>query len=134
MIADNPVFVPPFLGTRIAKGIPLDDVLAYLNETALFRNQWGYRPDKGEKDDEFKERVRAELRACASMRAKAQDVLVPQVAWGYFAVNSDGNDPGIGFWSDVDRATLSNGARYASRFPRQRESPAISVHRRLLPL
>ncbi|MDA8291981.1 MAG: methionine synthase [Actinomycetota bacterium] len=27
---DNPVFVPPFVGTRIAKGIPLDDLLSYL--------------------------------------------------------------------------------------------------------
>src|SRR5207302_912735 len=37
---DNTVFKPPFLGSRVAKGIPLDDIAAYLNETALFRNQW----------------------------------------------------------------------------------------------
>ena len=26
--------------------IPLDDIAAYVNETALFRNQWQFRPDK----------------------------------------------------------------------------------------
>ena len=44
--ADNPVFTPPFLGSRVAKGIALDDIAAYLNLTALFRNQWGFRPLK----------------------------------------------------------------------------------------
>ena len=60
--ADNPVFVPPFSGTRVAKGIPLDDIAEYLNLTALFRNQWGFRPENGEDDAEFKDRVKATLR------------------------------------------------------------------------
>ena len=53
--ADNPLFVPPFVGTRVAKGIPLDDIAEYLNLTALFRNQWGFRPENGEDDNEFKD-------------------------------------------------------------------------------
>src|SRR5207237_115388 len=60
---DNPVFEPPFLGARVAKGIPLDDIAAYLNETALFRNQWQFRPEGGESDEEFKARIRPVLRA-----------------------------------------------------------------------
>ncbi len=49
--ADNEIFVPPFLGSKVIKGIPLDEIAAFLNETALFRTQWGFRPDKatGEK-------------------------------------------------------------------------------------
>src|SRR6202007_1710054 len=42
--ADNPVFAPPFLGPRHAKGISLDEIAEYVNETALFRNQWQSRP------------------------------------------------------------------------------------------
>ena len=42
---------PPFVGTRVAKGIPLDDIAEYLNLTALFRNQWGFRPENGEDDN-----------------------------------------------------------------------------------
>src|SRR5205807_9294521 len=56
--ADNQVFVPPFVGSEVVKGIALDDIASYLNETALFRNQWGFRPEKGERDDDFKARVR----------------------------------------------------------------------------
>ena len=43
---DNQVFVPPFLGSKVVKGIPLDDIAAYINETALFRNQWQFRPER----------------------------------------------------------------------------------------
>ncbi len=43
---DNPVFEPPFLGSKVVKGIPLDDIAGYINETALFRNQWQFRPEK----------------------------------------------------------------------------------------
>jgi 5-methyltetrahydrofolate--homocysteine methyltransferase len=120
VVSDNPVFPPPFLGTRVAKGIPLDEVRAHLNETALFRNQWGYRPNAGEADEEFKARVRAELRSRLD-EAKAEDVLVPQVVWGYFAAGSD-NDDLVAF-SDTSRSAEK--ARF--HFPRQREHPYLCI-------
>jgi len=100
---DNPIFVPPFLGTRVAKGISIDDIVGYLNLTALFRNQWGYRPDKSvsETDSDFKERISAVLRDELD-KAKAKDLLVPQVAWGYFAANSEGDD--LVLWNDETRS------------------------------
>src|SRR5260370_30934139 len=59
---DVKVFTPPFLGSRVAKGIVLDEIAAYVNETALFRNQWQFRPEKHdgrpEPDAEFKARIR----------------------------------------------------------------------------
>ena len=63
--ADNPLFTPPFVGSRVAVGIPLDDVAEYLNLTALFRNQWGFRPENGENDTEFKDRVKADAARAA---------------------------------------------------------------------
>ena len=120
VVSDNPVFPPPFLGTRVAKGIPLDDVRAYLNETALFRNQWGYRPNPDEADEEFKARVRAELRSRLD-EAKAEDVLVPQVVWGYFAAGSDNDD--LVVFSDTSRSAEK--ARF--HFPRQREHPYLCI-------
>ena len=42
---DNRSSIPPFIGSRVAKGIALDDISSFLNLTALFRNQWGYRPE-----------------------------------------------------------------------------------------
>ncbi len=115
---DVPVFTPPFLGSRVAKGISLDEIAAYLNETALFRNQWQFRPEKGggENDEQFKERIRPVLREQLD-RAKAEGLLVPAVAWGYFAVNSQGDD--LVVWKDDDRS--QEWLRF--HFPRQRKAP-----------
>jgi 5-methyltetrahydrofolate--homocysteine methyltransferase len=88
--ADVEVFTPPFLGSRVAKGISIDDIAGFVNETALFRNQWGFRPDKTitESDTDFKDRIRAVLREQLD-EAKAEGWLVPAAVWGYFPVNTD---------------------------------------------
>jgi 5-methyltetrahydrofolate--homocysteine methyltransferase len=118
--ADNEVFKPPFLGARVVKGIAVDDIAAYLNETALFRNQWGFRPEKGETDDEFKTRIRAVLRQELA-RAKSRDLLVPQVVYGFFAANADGND--VVIWEDDTRT--AERARFS--FPRQQKEPWLCI-------
>ena len=43
VVTDNPVFRPPFVGSRVVKGLSIDEIAAYINETALFRNQWQFR-------------------------------------------------------------------------------------------
>jgi 5-methyltetrahydrofolate--homocysteine methyltransferase len=117
---DNPVPVPPFIGTRVEKGLPLDEIAKYINETSLFRNQWGYRPVEGETDALFKTRVRAVLRQQLAA-ARQSDVLRPAVAYGYFAANADGDD--LVIWSDEKRtAELTR-----LHFPRQEESPWLCV-------
>jgi 5-methyltetrahydrofolate--homocysteine methyltransferase len=118
--SDNTLFPPPFVGTRIAKGIALDDVAEYLNLTALFRNQWGFRPEDGEDDGAFKERVKATLREQLA-KAKEQDLLVPQVAYGHFAANAEGND--LIIWKDESRT--AEWMRFT--FPRQRKEPWLCI-------
>ena len=117
-----PIFKPPFLGSRVAKGIPLDDIAAYINETALFRNQWQFRPDKSlaETDTDFKERMRPTLRAELDI-AKAEGWLVPAVLWGYFPVNSEGNE--LVVWTDDDRRT----EQLRFTFPRQRDDRNLCI-------
>ena len=117
---DNPTFEPPFLGSRVAKGMAIDDIAAYLNETALFRNQWGFRPEGGEDDAAFKERVRGLLRDQLST-AKAGQLLVPQVAWGHFAANADGDD--LVLFKDETRT----GELMRYSFPRQTEAPWLCI-------
>ena len=117
---DNRLFTPPFVGSRVAKGMALDDIADYLNETALFRNQWGYRPDEGEDDPTFKDRIRSKLREELAT-AKAEQLLVPQVAWGHFAANADGDD--LVIWTDESRTTEQT--RFA--FPRQVEDPYLCI-------
>jgi 5-methyltetrahydrofolate--homocysteine methyltransferase len=116
----NEVFRPPFLGAKVVKGLPIDEIATYINETALFRNQWQYRPTDGETDEEFKTRIRAVLREQLGA-AKASGVLVPQVVYGYFAVNGDGND--LVVWSDESRTTEI--ARFS--YPRQRVAPFLCI-------
>jgi 5-methyltetrahydrofolate--homocysteine methyltransferase len=122
---DNVVFTPPFVGARVVKGIPLDDIAEYVNETALFRNQWQFRPEKlaegrPESDDEFKARIRPVFREQLAA-AKASGVLVPQVVYGYFPANGDGDD--LVVWSDESRTTEA--ARF--HFPRQKVAPFLCI-------
>ena len=120
VVTDNPVFIPPFLGSRISKGIALDDIATYLNKTSLFRNQWGFRPVDGENDTDFKERISVTLRDELD-KAKAKDVLIPQVAWGYYAANGDGDD--LVLWTDETRSAEL--MRFA--FPRQATEPFLCI-------
>ncbi|MEY2425157.1 MAG: 5-methyltetrahydrofolate--homocysteine methyltransferase, partial [Actinomycetota bacterium] len=120
VVSDNPVFTPPFLGSRIIKGIALDDIVGYINETALFRNQWQYRPEKGENDEDFKARIRPVFRERLA-EAKSLGLLVPQVAYGYFPANADGND--VIIWKDDDR----NAEWMRFSLPRQQKDPFMSI-------
>jgi 5-methyltetrahydrofolate--homocysteine methyltransferase len=91
-----------------------------VNETALFRNQWQYRPERGEDDEAFKARIRPQLRSLLA-EAKASGVLVPQVVYGYWPVNSDGQD--LVVWADAART--EEAARFT--FPRQRQEPWLCI-------
>jgi 5-methyltetrahydrofolate--homocysteine methyltransferase len=119
---DNKLFVPPFVGARVVKGLSIDDIAGYINETALFRNQWGYRPDKSinETDDDFRVRVRATLRDQLAT-AKAGDLLQPAVVYGYFPANSDGDE--LIIWTDEQRT--AERTRFA--FPRQTKAPYLDI-------
>ena len=117
---NNEIFTPPFLGTKVVKGIGLDEIAEYINETALFRNQWQYRPNEGENDAEFKDRIRPLLREQLAA-AKAGGYLVPQVVYGYFPVNADGND--LVVYTD-DTRTVEQ-ARF--HYPRQKVAPYLCI-------
>jgi len=122
---DNEIFTPPFLGSKIVKGIPIDDIAAYLNETGVFRHQWQYRPEQlpdgsTESDEQFKNRLRPKLRALLA-ECKAADLLVPQVVYGYFPANSDGND--LVIWTDETRTKEQTRFHY----PRQQKAPWMCI-------
>src|SRR5262245_14650265 len=117
---DVPIFAPPFLGARIAKGVALEEIAAYVNETALFRNQWQFRPEKPETDDEFKARIRPVFREQLAI-AHADGTLVPAVSWGYFPVNADGDD--LVVWTDDERRA----ERLRFSFPRQQKDRFLCI-------
>ncbi len=110
---DVPVPSPPFWGTRVVRGIPLDDVAAMLNRTALFRTQWQFdRSSLGEAEAAFRH---------VYALARAESLLVPQVVYGYFTCNADGND--------VLVYETANGSTVAARFqfPRQTRGRRLCI-------
>jgi len=122
VLADADIPTPPFWGSRVVKGIALDDISAWINETALFRNQWGFRPDKatGESDVEMRLRVRGTLKEQLAA-AKASGVLVPQVVYGFFPANADGDE--LVIWTD-ETATVE---RMRFPYPRQATAPFLCI-------
>jgi 5-methyltetrahydrofolate--homocysteine methyltransferase len=110
---DVPVPMPPFWGTRLHRGVALDEILPLLNTTALFRNQWGY----GRDDTEV---AAAALRQTVEL-ARTESLLAPQVAYGYFACNGDGDDVVIYDAPDSDTVV----ARWS--FPRQSSARRLCI-------
>jgi len=135
---DNPIPAPPFLGVRMVKGVPIDDVAAYLNETSLFRLQWQYLPEGARKnaqaarrgestsgkptesDEDFKERIRPILREQLDY-VRTNDLLMPASLYGFFPCNGDGRD--LVLWTDESRSE----ERLRMTYPRQSKDPYLCI-------
>ncbi|MFE7410815.1 methionine synthase [Streptomyces laurentii] len=83
--ADNPVPEPPFLGTKVVKGIQLADYASWLDENALFKGQWGLK-DKDLVESEGRPRLRGWLD-----RLQTDQLLEAAVVYGYFPCVSKGD-------------------------------------------
>jgi 5-methyltetrahydrofolate--homocysteine methyltransferase len=91
---DAAIPTPPFWGTRVVETISLDDVFAYVNEVALIRGQWQVRKGKLSEEEYqkfLKEKVLPDYEAL-KVRIKERGLLKPQVVYGYFPCQSDGNN------------------------------------------
>jgi 5-methyltetrahydrofolate--homocysteine methyltransferase len=114
----------PFLGDRIVEDIPLDQIYPYINLVALFRGQWGLK--KGDLSDAEYEKFLDEhawpVFERLAKQCKEERILRPQVVYGYFPANSDGDDLVVFDPKDHDREI----ERF--KFPRQgsRERLCIS--------
>ncbi|MCX5375085.1 methionine synthase [Streptomyces sp. NBC_00091] len=83
---DNPVPEPPFLGTRVVKGIQLKEYAGWLDEQALFKGQWGLK-EAGSIETEGRPRLRGWLD-----RMHTERLLEAAVVYGYFPCVSKGDD------------------------------------------
>ena len=118
---DNEIFVPPFTGARVVKGMPIDDIAGVSSTRPRCSATSGSSgPRSGEDDDEFKARIRPILREELA-KAKADDLLQPAVVYGYFPASGDGND--VVIWEDESRDREVT--RFA--FPRQRKAPFLCI-------
>ncbi|BAW06883.1 methionine synthase [Nocardia seriolae] len=94
--ADLPVPTPPFWGTRIIKGLAVNEYSGLLDERALFLGQWGLRGQRGGEGPSYEELVETEGRPRLRYwldRLIAEGVLQhAAVVYGYFPAVSEGDD------------------------------------------
>ncbi|MFJ7102925.1 methionine synthase [Streptomyces albogriseolus] len=92
---DNPVPTPPFRGTRVVKGIQLKEYASWLDETALFRGQWGLKQARTGDGPTYEELVETEgrprLRGLLD-RLQTENLLEAAVVYGYFPCVSKDDD------------------------------------------
>ncbi|MDP9268404.1 MAG: methionine synthase [Acidobacteriota bacterium] len=119
--------VPPFWGVRVKKDFDLRELFGYINETALFKNQWQL---KTASQADYKRLVEEKFRPILAKledEVAASGVFEPKVVYGWFPCQSDGNDviiyDGPESKREIERFT----------FPRQREGRRLSIADFFLP-
>jgi 5-methyltetrahydrofolate--homocysteine methyltransferase len=91
---DVDVPTPPFWGSRVVRGVTIDEVAPLVNEVALFKNQWGLVPGDltpAGYEELLDREARPVLREWVA-RAKAERVVTPAAVYGYYPANGDGDD------------------------------------------
>jgi 5-methyltetrahydrofolate--homocysteine methyltransferase len=89
--ANNPVPTPPFWGTRVVRDIPLDEIFDLLDLDELYRLQWGARGS----GEQYKSTVKDEFEPVLERLkkdAKKTGWIKPEIVYGYFPAQSQGND------------------------------------------
>ena len=93
VVADAPnIPTPPFWGVRVRKDYDLREVFRYINETALFKNQWQLKT--ASQSDYVRlvdEKFRPILQKLEDEVADS-GLFEPKVVYGYFPAQADGND------------------------------------------
>src|SRR5437588_7493817 len=105
---------PPFLGSRVVHDIPLQEVFAYINETALFKGQWQFKQGR-KPNEEYQAFVAEHVRPVyeeLKQRSEREGLLIPRAVYGYFHCQSAGNDLIV-----YDQTSKLELARFT--FPRQ---------------
>jgi len=96
---------PPFWGARALTALPLEEVLAMLDERQLFRLSWGAKAKLGAEWEQLRQEFGARLERMK--RETLEDPwLAPQSVYGYFPVLADGNDLVVFDPGDHEKAFL----------------------------
>ncbi|MBM0743682.1 methionine synthase [Phormidium sp. CLA17] len=117
---------PPFWGTQIlnAEDIPWDEIFWHLDLQALIAGQWQFRKPREQSKEEYDQFLQETVYPILERwktRIVAENLLQPQVIYGYFPCQSAGNsvhlyDPAI----DDDTAGGTSTPLVSWKFPRQK--------------
>ena len=119
----------PFYGVRVKKDYDLNEVFGYINETALFKNQWQLKTaSQGDYLRIVEEKYRPILNDLQT-EVINEGWFEPKVVYGYFPCHSEGND--LIVYSAPEEGWKPGEAlpEIAQRFtfPRQREGRKLCV-------
>ena len=93
VVGDAPnIPVPPFWGVRVKKDYELRELFPYINETALFKNQWQLKTASQEDYARLVEQKYRPIKKELEEEIIASSLFEPKVVWGYFPAQGDGND------------------------------------------
>ncbi|HTW57423.1 MAG TPA: methionine synthase [Terriglobales bacterium] len=137
VVGDAPdIPAPPFWGVRVRKDKDYDlrEVFDYINETALFKNQWQLKT--ASQSDYLRlveEKFRPILRKLEDEVAES-GLFEPKVVYGYFPAQGDGNDVVVYEPGDASAGLPRDSRRDAGAtellrftFPRQREGRRLCI-------
>jgi 5-methyltetrahydrofolate--homocysteine methyltransferase len=130
---------PPFWGVRV-KAYDVRDVFPYINETALFKNQWQLKTASQADYVRLVEEKFRPIKKKLEEEVAASGLFEPKVVYGYFPCQSDGNDvviysvPGTEYLGPGEGQNLqhrghggSQGEALRFTFPRQREGRRLCI-------
>jgi len=93
VVGDAPnIPTPPFWGVRVRKDFDLREIFQYINETALFKNQWQLKTASQQDYLRLVEEKFRPIKKQLEEEIIASGVFEPKVVYGYFPCQSDGND------------------------------------------
>src|SRR5437588_1444803 len=93
VVSDAPdIPTPPFWGVRVGKNFNLSELFPYINETALFKNQWQLKTASQEDYLRLVEQKFRPIKKELEEEIIASGVFEPKVVWGYFPAQGNGND------------------------------------------
>ncbi len=129
VVGDAPnIPVPPFWGVRVRKDYDLREVFRYINETALFKNQWQLKT--ASQSDYLRlvdEKFRPILRKLEDEVA-GSGLFEPAVVYGYFPAQGDGNDVVVYAAPSTEHPVPGKESELLRfTFPRQREGRRLCV-------
>ena len=127
---------PPFWGVRVLKPQDFDlrEIFQYINETALFKNQWQLKTASQEDYGRLVEEKYRPILKNLEEEVIAAGWFEPKVVYGYFGAQGDGNDVIVynlpEGWKQGD-AVPPETLRFT--FPRQREGRRLCISDFFLP-
>src|SRR5882672_1851379 len=126
VVQDAPsVPAAPFFGVRVKKDWDLREVFPYINETALFKNQWQLKTASQEDYVRIVKDKYRPILAKMQVETIASGVLEPKAVWGYFPCQAEGNDVIVYDPEGFDASSPREVVRFT--FPRQREGRRLCI-------